>query len=171
MLAPFDHLPDNADCWLYAADRELTTQEVGFLENLFSSFAQEWSSHGRRVQGACAVIDRRVMVVAAHIENGDISGCGIDKSLHLLQEAAMSRSFSWASALNIVFEDAEGHLQIVPRLQFKQLAQEGHVLAGTRVVDLSIRDLGALREHGLLRPAASSWHARLLPVVEEEQVS
>lgn len=167
MLASFEHLPDEADCWIYAADRELTSDEVDFLQDLFSSFEKEWSSHGRRVRGACSVVERRLIVVAAHVENGDISGCGIDKSLHLLQEAAASRSFSWASALNIVFKGNDGRLQIVPRRQFKHLAYEGQVSAETEVVDLSIRSLAALREHGLLRPAAASWHARLLPTVED----
>lgn len=166
MLASFEHLPDSADCWLYAADRELTTEEVNLLETLFESFENEWSSHGRRVDGACRVVDNRVVVVAAHIQGGDISGCGIDKSLHLLQEVAVSRSFNWASALNIVFEGSDKRLHIVPRTQFKQLALDGKVGVDTRIVDLSIRSLGMLREHGLLRPAATSWHARLLPVVE-----
>jgi hypothetical protein len=167
MLDTFDHLPDSTDCWLYATDRPLTEEEVAFLESLFDSFQREWSSHGRNVIGACTVFDQRIVVVAAHIENGDISGCGIDKSLHLLQDAAISRSFDWVSALNIIFEDDDAELQVVSRTQFKMLASKGAVNANTKVVDLSLRSLGGLRESGLLRPASTSWHARLLPQAEE----
>lgn len=167
MLDLFDHLPDAADCWLYATDRTLTDDEVAFLESLFDSFQREWSSHGRQVAGACKVFDGRIVVVAAHIANGDISGCGIDKSLHLLQEAAISRSFNWVSALNTVFRGSDGTLQVASRVQFKALATKGVVNESTEVVDLSIRSLGALRENGLLRPASTSWHARLLPQTEE----
>ena len=167
MLTSFEHLPDSADCWLYAADRLLAEDEVTLLESLFSRFERDWSSHGRRVQGACRVIENRIVVVAAHIEQGDISGCGIDKSLHLLQEVAESRSFNWASALNIVFEGRDNLIHIVPRSGFKELAADMKIGMDTRVVDLSIRNLGALREHGVLRPVAQSWHARLMPAVED----
>jgi len=166
MLQSFDHLPDGADCWLYATDRVLTADEIAFMENLFDTFQREWSSHGQKVHGACRVIEGRIIVIAAHVEGGDISGCGIDKSLHLLQEAAQSRSFSWVSALNIVYQDGDGDLQVVTRAQFKTLAAQGAITDSTRVVDLSLRSLGALRSHGLLRTVASSWHARLLPQIE-----
>ena len=167
MLDTFDPLPDRADCWLYATDRLLTEDEVAFLESLFDSFQREWSSPGRNVTGACKVYDNRIVVVAAHVQNGDISGCGIDKSLHLLQEAAISRSFEWVSALNIIYEGNDAEMEVVSRGQFKSLAAEGSVSHETRVVDLSIRSLGALREKGLFRPASSSWHARLIPQTEE----
>ncbi len=166
MLNVFDGLPDEADCWIYAADRTLSSDEADLLTALFDTFQQDWSSHGRKVAGACVVVDRRIVIVAAHVADGDISGCGIDKSLHLLQEVADSRSFNWASALNIVYKDAAGDIEVVPRRQFKVLAEEGRIDAETRVVDLSIRQLGALRSGGIMRPAGSSWHARLLPSTE-----
>lgn len=167
MLDSFAFLPATADCWLYATDRPLRNDEMTFLESLFDSFQKEWSSHGRHVSGACKVLDNRIVLVAAHVANGDISGCGIDKSLHLLQEAALSRSFAWVSALNIVYQDSQGAWQVVSRAQFKTLATQGIVSDTTRVIDLSIRSLGALRENGISRPVSTSWHARLLPQTEE----
>ena len=164
-LEPFEHMPDTADCWLYAANRELSSEEVAFLDDLFKAFEKDWSSHGRPVSGSCTVVGNRVVVVAAHLDSGDISGCGIDKSLHLLHEAGASRGFEWSSALNIVYEDAVGGLHVTTRQAFKKLAGQGLVTPDTRVIDLSIRSLGDLRNPGLLRPVSSSWHARLLPPV------
>lgn len=156
-------MPDTADCWLYAAHRELSSEEVSFLNDLFSAFEKDWSSHGRSVSGSCSIVGNRVVIVAAHVDGGDISGCGIDKSLHLLQEAGASRGVEWSSALNIVYEDADGGLLVTSRQAFKKLAGQGLVTPETRVIDLSIRSLGDLRNPGLFRPVSSSWHARLLP--------
>ena len=162
-LEAFNNLPDTTDCWLYAANRELSEAEITFLSNLFMAFEKDWSTHGRSVRGAFAVAGNRIVIVAAHVEAGDISGCGIDKSLHFLQEAAASRGFEWSSALNIVHEDSDGALQVVSRGDFKKMAKEGVVTPSTRVVDLSIRSLGELRNPGLLRRASDSWHVSLLP--------
>lgn len=166
MLNAFDALPDSADCWLYATDRPLTDDERQMLEDLFESFQKDWSSHGRTVQGACQVLGNRLVIVAAHVTQGDISGCGIDKSLHLLQQVAESRQFNWASALNIILKDSDGLYQVVSRSEFKEGAMEGRFGADTPVVDLSIRSLGQLREGGLERAAGQSWHQRLLPKVD-----
>ena len=127
MNAAFDALPDSADCWVYASDRPLDTEEVRLLEGLFQSFEREWSSHGRKVVGACQVVDARVVVVAASVQQGDISGCGIDKSLHLLQDVAASRGFSWVSALQIVYRDSSGQLQVSSRKAFREEAAAGRV--------------------------------------------
>ena len=166
MLNAFDALPDAADCWLYATDRPLTDEERHMLVELFESFQKDWSSHGRTVQGACQVLGNRLVVIAAHVTQGDISGCGIDKSLHLLQQVAESRQFNWASALNIVLKDDDGQYQVVSRTEFKEGAMAGRFDADTPVVDLSIRSLGQLREQGLERAAGLSWHQRLLPTVD-----
>jgi hypothetical protein len=165
MNPAFDTLPDQSDCWIYAANRPLEAQEVAHLEQLFASFAQGWSSHGRKISGGCEILDGRIMIIAAHIEGGDISGCGIDKSLHLLQEAAASSGFSWASALSIVYRDENGQLVVSTRKAFREAAAAGLIDEETRVLDLSIRQLGALRSGGLERRAADSWHAALLPAV------
>lgn len=163
MSPAFDALPDHADCWIYASDRLLDASEVGKLNSLFASFEQAWSSHGRKVVGACEVIEGRVVVVAAHVAQGDISGCGIDKSLHLLQEFAAAHGFTWASALNIVHRDDAGTLNVVSRKAFRIAAAEGRISEDTRVMDLSIRNLGVLRNEGLERRVQDSWHAALLP--------
>ena len=159
----FDTLPGHADCWLYVADRMLSADEVEELNGLFQSFERDWSSHGRKVIGACEVVDGRLVVVAAHVQQGDISGCGIDKSLHLLQQIAENRGFTWASALNTVYRDANGSLQVATRKEFKQAAATGEISEDTLVVDLSIRSLEALRSGGLERRVRDSWHSMLLP--------
>ncbi|MDE2996982.1 MAG: hypothetical protein OXT73_09655 [Bacteroidota bacterium] len=167
MLDALSTLPDAADCWIYVADRPLSFEEQQALSDMFSTFETNWSSHGRMVQGASAVVDDRVLIVAAYVDQGDISGCGIDKSLHLLDQAAVKMGFAWASGLHIVFRGQSGALEVVSRSSFKQSASDGLVTPETPVIDLSIRSLGTLRSFGLEKPASESWHARLLPKTVE----
>ena len=163
----FPHLTDDSDCWIYASDRTLTSEEMDLLSSLFGRFSQDWSSHGRKVNAGFDIVDGRIMVVAAHISGGDISGCGIDKSLHLLQEVAESRSFSWVSALQIIYRSDEGEIEAVSRKGFKALAENGRVHTGTPVIDLSLRRLGDLRNRGMETPASLSWHGRLFALKPE----
>jgi len=49
------------------------------------------------------------------------------------------------------------------RRDFRKMAARGEVDGGTIVFDLAVQRLGDVRTGGWELPAASSWHARLLP--------
>lgn len=157
----FEKLPDEADVWIHAADRTLGPDAAARLESALDNLMSAWSSHGRRVLGARAVLDRRLVVVAAWVADGTISGCGIDKSLHVLDEVASEHGFEWVDGLSVVYRTRDGDFEACSRSEFRRLAENGSVDAGTPVVDLSVRSLGPLRSKGLESPAADSWHARV----------
>lgn len=158
---PFEKLPDEADVWIYAADRSLGPDAAERLESALDDLMSAWSSHGRRVLGARAVLDDRVVVVGAWVADGTISGCGIDKSLHVLDHVASEHDFEWVDGLSVVYRTRDGEFDTCSRAEFRQLASNGRVDAGTSVIDLSIRGLGELRSNGVERPAGECWHARV----------
>ncbi|MEQ9103625.1 MAG: hypothetical protein RIE53_02895 [Rhodothermales bacterium] len=158
----FEHLPDDSHCWLYAASHSLTEAEVRSLLTALEPFQDAWTTHGRRVQSGATVVDNRLLVLAAHVPDGDMSGCGIDKSLHALDAFAAQAGFSWVSGLMVVYRTPSGALETVSRAAFADMAVRGTVDAQTPVVDLSVRSLGDLREHGVERSAGTSWHAKYI---------
>jgi hypothetical protein len=157
----FPDLPDSARCWVYVADRPLTdTQQENLLEQLHAFF-DAWTSHGTRVQGAATLCDDRVLLLAADVPDGDLSGCGIDKSVHAIEAAAQQQDFNWLSPLQVVWRNAEGRLQHGSRSAFRALARDGAVDGTTPVFDLSVSTVGALREGQFEQPAHQSWHGRI----------
>lgn len=167
----FDKLPDQADVWIYAAGSTPGPDAARVLERSLDELMSAWSSHGRRVLGARAVLDNRVVVVGAWVPDGTISGCGIDKSLHVLDRVAAEYDFEWVDGLSIVYRTRENRLETCSRSEFRRLAADGVVDAGTPVIDLSIRSLGELRSNGLERPAGQSWHGRVFDLAPAADTS
>ena len=167
----FRELPDDAHVWIYAADRRLSEPAEASLTQTLTGLMDTWSSHGKRVEGAWKLMDSRLVIVAAYVPDGTLSGCGIDKSLHALQKTAAEFDFSWVSGLAIIYRDGSGSVQTASRPEFRRLAETGSVDASVPVIDLSIDRLGDLREHGLERPAGASWHAKLFGLDSEETES
>ena len=122
-------------------------------------FLRDWSSHGRPVRGALHVQDRRFIMLAATLDDGDISGCGIDASVHAIEEAADARSIAWIPSLHVIYRDVDGRIQHCARPQFRSLAEQGVVTADTPVFDPSITSIQALRAGQFEQPAGASWHA------------
>lgn len=163
-LAP--ELPDTARVWIYAADRDLKESEMSRLLEILNTFCSSWQSHGRPVESAAAVIAGRFAVLTGRIAEGDVSGCGIDASVHALEEASEELGIEWLPGVMIHFRDRDGAVRSVSRAAFRERVRTGEIDAGTHVFDLTIASLGQLRSGLLEQPAGKTWHARVFRPTE-----
>ncbi len=158
--AALESLPNEARIWTYALSRDLTQVEqeqvLGQLERFFAN----WQSHGRQVRGAGAVLHGRFVIIAATVDSGDISGCGIDASVHVVTPLAERLGIAICGPLDIHYRAASGSLVTVDRLTFKNAAEGGLVDGDTVVYRVDLETLGQLRTQGLECRARESWHAR-----------
>ena len=164
MLNP--SLPDNARIWLFAAGRDLSSEQQKALQEDITKFLSGWKSHGRLVPGEVEMLFDRVLVVGAHLSEDDlnagISGCGIDSLTHAVEASSAKLGFDWTGALDVLYYDVGGALQTVSRSEFRRLAEEGAVTSDTLVLDLTTTSAGELRAYGIKRCADDTWHAGLL---------
>lgn len=158
-LSSFDGFPAEARLWIYAADRSLNPDEQEILETNLSDFFTGWRSHGKTVQGAAAVEEDRFLLIAGHVESDEISGCGIDSSIDVVEQAGRELDVEWLPALTVFYRDDEGKIHGVGRPTFREKVDEGVITRETPVFDLAVETVGQLREEGFERPAGASWHA------------
>ena len=157
----FPALDDSARLWIWVAQRPLSESEQVAVTDAVDQFLGGWTSHKRKIRGASAVLLDQVLILAGEIEEGEISGCGIDKSAHLLEEVASRQGFTWSSALDVpIVDDARGRVVMLDRTELKRRIGNGEVSDGTLIIDRTLTSLGDLRSHGLKRPAQDSWAAR-----------
>lgn len=153
----FPHLPDTADLWIYAFERPLTPTEQQALLDQLRGFIGSWTSHRRPVEGAVALVEDRFLLLAAQVPDGDLSGCGIDKSVQVLEAAARHLGTGLMGNLAVLYRDASGQVQAADRRTFRQMLRDGQVSAHTPVFDLSLRRVGDWRRGVFEQPAAASW--------------
>lgn len=157
----FADFPDEARVWLYAAERPLDAEDVRAIEDGLAPFLASWTSHRRAVRGACGVIRERFLAIVAWAPDGDLSGCGIDKSVHQVEAVGRGRGITWHSSLDVAWRSDDGSIRTAARSVFRRAVAQGDVTSATPVFDLSIESLSELREGRFERPAAESWHARV----------
>lgn len=161
----FPTLPDDARLWVYAAHRSLLPDEEAQIRDAMQQFCAQWTSHRRPVHGQAEILHNRFVLIAATIDQADISGCGIDKSVHMLNELGERLGIQWLSSLDILFRDG-AQVEAVSRARFRELAREGRVTGRTTVFDLGITSLGDLRSGRFEQPAADTWHGRVFRLAE-----
>ncbi len=155
---PFSHLPDDARIWIYAADRDLNELEENRVIEILQEFCASWASHGRPVASGAGMVESRFAVIAGHIPGGDISGCGIDASVHALDKARAELGIEWLSSLLVHYRDANQAIRSVSRSQFRTCVETDEVHMETPVFDPGIQWLGELRAGKFEQLAGATWH-------------
>lgn len=161
-----EQLPDDARVWIYVSNRELNDREENRVKEILNDFCRGWESHGRPVDSASEVLEGRFAVIAGHIKDGDVSGCGIDKSVHALEKAASELAIEWLPGLAVHYRDERGVPRSVSRQEFRRMVKTGSVSGETPVFDLSVETVGQLRRDQFERRAGESWHARVFRIAE-----
>jgi len=160
----FPSFPDEARCWIYVIDRPMEENDQARLHEQLTHFFAGWASHGRPVQGEAVLQEGRLLIVAASLSEGEISGCGIDASVHALEALLHPMGYALASPLLVYYRDREGAFKHLSRSAFRRLVDTGDVTTDTMVFDPSLTTVGQLRNGGLEKPAGQSWHGRIFRI-------
>lgn len=159
---PIDALPDGARLWIFAASRPLTAEELAFLHDRFPAFLAEWTAHGRELRAAWQILEDRFVVVAVDESPSGASGCSIDALMRHVRGLEEALGVDLLDGTPVWYRAADGEIATVGRPEFRRLAAEGVIDGKTPVFDPTVSTVGDLRAGQLERPAAESWHARLL---------
>lgn len=160
----FQALPSHAKLWIYGVDAPLNPETEAQIDAQLTQFMQAWQSHGRKVTGQFVILEHRFILIAADIPQADISGCGIDASVHALEEAGKRLGFTLLSGLHVFYRDGNNAIQSVPRAGFRKLVRSESVSSDTIVFDTSLAKLDQLRSGSFELPAHASWHATVFRI-------
>ena len=160
----FPSLTEDARLWIYATDRDLSQTERSNILDSLNAFINSWLSHGRKVHAEAALLHHRFVVIAAQIPESEISGCGIDASVHAVEAIGAEVGFSLLSGLNIMYRDEAKKVQHASRSEFRKAVRAGVIHGETVVFDTSLTRLGSLREHQFEMHARDAWHATVFRI-------
>ena len=159
MLLP--SLSDEAVLWVWIANRSLQTAEQEHLLSRLELFLRSWTTHGKSVRGDATILEDRILLIGGEVDAGEISGCGIDKSVHVIETTGREIGSGWLAGLTIAFRrPGAPSIETATRSDFKRMARTGEVDASTLVYDRTTTTLGKVRAAGLARPASDTWTAR-----------
>lgn len=162
-LTSIEMLPNSARLWCFAADRPPSREETERLLEAVRGFLDGWAAHGHPLRTACDWRRGRFLLVAVDESTAGASGCSIDALTRRLGELEEELGLRLRDAAPVWYVDSrENAVRRVSRAEFRSLAAEGRVDGSTTVFDLTAARLADVREGRWERPAAESWHARLL---------
>jgi hypothetical protein len=119
-------MPPEAKVWVYAANRLLTPAEVADITSIGADFTQSWTAHQQQLKASFTILHNLFMVVMVDESYNEVSGCGIDKSIHLMQDIDKKYQLDLFNRLRIELWQ-HNEVVITNKQQLSVMLQEGSV--------------------------------------------
>src|SRR5262249_41891939 len=145
-------LTDDARIWLFGVSPALDAPKRARMLDEVDFFLRDWAAHNVPVTSAREVLHDSFLLIAVD-KSSETSGCSIDRMFGLLRRLEQELGVAILDPTR-VFVRGGGAMT---REEFRNTAS-----AGTVVFDTLAERLGEVRSGRWERPAAESWHARLL---------
>ncbi len=158
-MKKLNELSGESRIWIYQCERALTADEESFVDSQISTFIDDWSSHGQKMDASAELFHHRFLVIAADEKQAMASGCGIDKSVNFVKTIGQELNLDFFKRTQIVYLE-ENELKDIELNLFWAKRKAGLVLDSTIVFDNTIRKVSELKNKWEV-PFSESWHAEM----------
>lgn len=142
--------------WVYQCNRLLSEHEVAELRDDMAAFIAQWTSHGAQMDATAAVLHNCVVVVILDEQKAGASGCGIDKSVHFIQQWSARNKVDMMSRQTVVYLE-QGAVKLTTVQQFWAMRKAGIIDDETQLIDPTIQKWVDWPAQGWVS-FKNSWH-------------
>ncbi len=147
--------------WIYQSNRTFTEAEVGIIEQILEEFVAQWTAHGNQLAGTYAIKYNLFIFLEVDEEKAAVTGCSIDKSVHLLKKIEQELDVSLFDRLQLAYlSDRDHKIHVVSRADFEQLLKLGDITADTIVFNNMLTQADEIEARWEV-PLKESWHAKV----------
>lgn len=155
-------LPPEARLWVFGSDRSLSRDESDHVTDTLARFIDTWTAHSAELTAAFGLLENHFVLVALDESRAAASGCSIDTLIRQLTELGRELGVELLDGRLVWYRNPSGDIVACDREEFRRLGQRGEVDGQTVVFDTTLDRLSEWRSDRFERPAAETWHVRLL---------
>lgn len=151
----YTEMPDEAKVWVYAANRILTETEQAEIEAAGKTFTQSWTAHNQQLKASFTILHGVFLVMMVDENLNEVSGCGIDKSVHFMQDLDKTYQLDIFNRLRLELWQNDG-VMILNKQKLSAMLQEGTVNEQSIVFNKTVTTKKQFDEQFQL-PLSRSW--------------
>ena len=144
--------------WIYQCNRRFSISEALQLEDMLTSFTDNWLSHGSEVKGYANLLFGQFIVLMADESATGVSGCSTDSSVRLIKEIENAYQVNLFDRQLLAFIVKE-HIQLLPLSQLQYAASNHFIEPDTHYFNNLVQTKQELEEKWIV-PVKESWLAR-----------
>ena len=148
--------------WIYQSNTLLQEEQILKIEEILQEFVSQWTAHGSQLAGSYEIRYDLFIILKVDEEKAMVTGCSIDKSVHLLKRIEQEVGISLFDRMQIAYrKDSSSSIEVAPQDEFRKLLSDGFIHPDTVVV---FNNMVASREELDNKwevPMRESWHAKV----------
>lgn len=164
MITAFEQMPPDARVWVYAANRKLDAAEQAEITARAGVFVTGWTAHQHQLKASFAILHDVFFVLMVDENFNEVSGCGIDKSVHFMKELDQQYDLNLFNRLQIELLTDKGVL-LTGKQKLSVMLQEGEVNEQTIMFNKNVTDKHMFDTQFRL-PLSKSW---VYPAIQPAQ--
>jgi hypothetical protein len=137
-MISYSDLSQQSRVWIYQANRLLTNEEVTLISNKMTGFVNGWTAHNRPLKAFAEVRENLFILFYVDESESIISGCGIDKSVHLIQDIGNELKIDFFDKMKIGYL-SENAIHIAALNELKNLFSNNSISDNTIVFNNTIQ--------------------------------
>ena len=153
-------MPSHSRTWIYQSNRELNEKQIAEIKNKSQNFIDQWTSHGKTMNACIEIFHYFFIVVLVDEQSAPASGCGIDKSVHFIQQLEKDFSITLLDRTLAAYKK-EDKIFICSLLEFEKLIGAGAIDENTIVFNNLVNTKAELENNWQI-PLKRSWHKSLI---------
>jgi hypothetical protein len=154
-----NNFDDNSRVWVYQSNRELTADEMNWLNIQLLAFTSDWTAHSHLLKAKFEVRYNRFIILVVDERSYAASGCSIDKSVNFMKQIEQSLKIDLFDRFHIAYKE-NNTIKSVSRNEFERLISEGVVKADTIVFNNLVATKADLDNKWEIQ-LKDSWHQQV----------
>ena len=146
--------------WVYQADRALNENEVQQINTKATAFIADWTAHGKLLKSHLEIFYNRFLVLFVDESQAGASGCGIDKSVHFIQQLEKDFNLNLMNRLLVAYKDGD-EIKSCSLHTFETKMERGEITVNTIVFNNLVTTKQEFDTNWEI-PLQQSWHYKKL---------
>lgn len=155
MKVEFNQLPDNARVWIYAASQPLDQAQQHYITKAADTFTENWTAHQMPLRASFKIINDLFLVFGVDIAHHEVSGCGIDKSVQLIQNLEKELGIDLFNRLQLEYVH-QNQLHTSTKSKIAELLANGTITLETPFYNKTVLNVAELKNNFTV-PLKNSW--------------
>lgn len=143
----FPNFPDTSRVWIYSSNREITANEINFIQRNLAEFTQQWATHGKELVASAAVILNNFVVFVVDEKHLKASGCSIDSSVRFIKSIGSELKIDFFNRLSVLIENNG----VLERINYNELKS----FPDSILFDTTLQNLGDFRANFAIKLSES----------------
>jgi hypothetical protein len=128
-------MPAHSRVWIYASDKPLSEVQVAEIKQEAEIFATGWTAHSKQLKAEADILYNTFLIFMLDESYNDVSGCGIDKSVHFVTETGKKYGLDFFNRMKVQLLSGTGEVRSYSKQQLQELINKGEITGESPAFD------------------------------------